>query len=653
MLIQYGSMSILYDSSGKKITLGHKLGTGGEGSVYDIKDQRDYVAKVYHKKISPQKAAKLHEMVQSKTDKLLSLAAWPVDTLHSSPKGETVGFIMPKIYGYLPIHELYSPKSRRTEFPHADWRFLIHTAANIARAFAAVHEHKDVIGDVNHGNIVVAPNGIVRLIDCDSFQIAANNGQIYFCEVGVAEYTAPELLGANFASTPRTENHDTFGLAVILFHLLFMGRHPFAGTYTGKEDMPIAKAIKEYRFAYGPQGLLNNMKQPPHTLPLSAVSPQVARLFESAFSRQAPATGRPTAIDWMQALDTMFLQTRVCSNSMSHYFLNTLSKCPWCELEQKIGIELFIAVPVVATAAGGFDINACWSNILQVLPPSPAPIPEIKTVLPSKKAIGIRRGKFLYRITTVAVLIAITGISVLLFPAEVAGVLFLVGVVLAGAFFSTLKDKANEFDQELKTIENNWNVLLNDWNKHCAEVVFTNKVREYGQLKDEYKNLYSLRAQEYEKLKLKVREHQLQKYLERFRVFSADIDSVGPERRTMLLSYGIETAADATKSKVMKVPGFGKALTAKVLDWRKACESGFVFDNRKGVDQQDVIQLDQRINSRRQQLETSLKNAVANLGKLKRNMEQHRQKTYPKLQSAALQYMQARSDAEFVHQGLF
>lgn len=645
-------MSILYDSSGKKITLGNKIGTGGEGSVYEIRDQRELVAKVYHKKISAQKAAKLHAMVQSRTDKLLSLAAWPVDTLHSSPKGETVGFIMPKIYGYLPIHELYSPKSRRTEFPHADWRFLIHTAANIARAFAAVHEHKDVIGDVNHGNIVVAPNGIVRLIDCDSFQVAEGNSQVYFCEVGVAEYTAPELLGADFAVTRRTENHDAFGLAVVLFHLLFMGRHPFAGTYTGKEDMPIAKAIKEFRFAYGPQGLLNNMKQPPHTLPLSAVSPQVVQLFERAFSRQSPVTGRPTAIDWMQALDTMFMQTRVCSNSMSHYFLNTLSKCPWCELEQKIGIELFIAAPVVVTT-GGFDINTCWSNILQVLPPPPASVPEIKAVLPSKKAISIRRGKFLYRISAVVVLIAVTGICLLLFPAEVAGVLFLVGVVLAGAFFSTLKDKANEFDIELKAIETKWNAVLNDWDKHCADAVFTNKVREYGQLKDEYKNLYTLRAQEYEKLKLKLREHQLQKYLERFRVFSADIESIGAERRTMLLSYGIETAADAIKSKVLKVPGFGKALTAKVLDWRKVCEAGFVFDDRKGVDPQDVAQLDQRINTRRQQLESSLKNAVPNLGKLKRNMEQYRQKHYHKLQSTAMEYMQAKSDADYIHQGLF
>jgi DNA-binding helix-hairpin-helix protein with protein kinase domain len=225
--------------------------------------------------------------------------------------------------------------------------------------------------------------------------------------------------------------------------------------------------------------------------------------------------------------------------------------------------------------------------------------------------------------------------------------------VLTGAYFSTLRDAADEFDKELKNIEVNWTTAMQEWEKHCADAAFTNKVREYGQLKDEYKNLYNLRGQEYEKLKLKVRENQLEKYLERFRIFSADIDNIGPERKTMLLSYGIETAADVAKNKVMKVPGFGKVLTAKVLDWRKKCETGFVFDDRKGVDPQDIAQLDQKINVRRQQLETSLKNAVTNLEKLKRSMQQSRQKLHPKISTVAMQYMQAKSDAAYVHQGLF
>src|SRR3712207_1872279 len=55
-----------------------------------------------------------------------------------------------KVTGRTDIHNLYSPKSRRQQFLRADWRFLIRTSANIARAFAVVHETGCVIGDVNH-----------------------------------------------------------------------------------------------------------------------------------------------------------------------------------------------------------------------------------------------------------------------------------------------------------------------------------------------------------------------------------------------------------------------------------------------------------------------------------------------------------------------
>ena len=150
------------------------------------------------------------------------------------------------------IHELYSPKSRIGVFPEADFLFLTHVCTNIARAFAVVHLCGHVIGDVNHGNLLVGPNGTVTLIDCDSFQFR-NGSKIFTCDVGTDLFTPPELQNRRLKGIERTSNHDCFGLAVLLFHLLFMGRHPFAGRYSGAGEMPIEKAIAEYRFAYGPQ----------------------------------------------------------------------------------------------------------------------------------------------------------------------------------------------------------------------------------------------------------------------------------------------------------------------------------------------------------------------------------------------------------------
>jgi DNA-binding helix-hairpin-helix protein with protein kinase domain len=64
------------------------------------------------------------------------------------------------------------------------------------------------------------------LIDCDSFQIT-DGAHVFRCPVEVPEFTPPELQGSAFDSQTRTAQHDAFGLAVLIFYLLFLGRHPF------------------------------------------------------------------------------------------------------------------------------------------------------------------------------------------------------------------------------------------------------------------------------------------------------------------------------------------------------------------------------------------------------------------------------------------
>ena len=48
------------------------------------------------------------------------------------------------------------------------------------------------IADVNHGNLVVAQDGTVRLIDCDSLQVT-RGGQTWYCPVGVGTHQLPRL----------------------------------------------------------------------------------------------------------------------------------------------------------------------------------------------------------------------------------------------------------------------------------------------------------------------------------------------------------------------------------------------------------------------------------------------------------------------------
>ena len=292
------------------IQLDQEIGRGGEGAVYVFSGHKDRVAKIYSSPPNTKKVQKLQEMVQIGTPALLRIAAWPIDLLADN-KGKVQGFIMPRIVARRDIHELYSPKSRSEAFPEVDFRFLTHVGANIARAFAVVHEHGQVIGDVNHGNLLVGADGTVMLIDCDSFQIRSGTN-VFTCDVGVPLFTAPELQGQHFRDLLRFSNHDLFGLGVLLFHLLYMGRHPFAGRYSGRGDMPIEKAIAEYRFAYGPDRRNKGMERPPGTIALEVMGTEVAKQFTQAFSQSGSTRGRPDARPW-----TLRAQIKNCEESIN------------------------------------------------------------------------------------------------------------------------------------------------------------------------------------------------------------------------------------------------------------------------------------------------------------------------------------------------
>jgi DNA-binding helix-hairpin-helix protein with protein kinase domain len=286
----------IVDGRGQRLPLGALLGRGGEGAVYEVRTQSDFVAKIYHSVLSAERAEKIRLLIALRNERINKLTAWPLDLLSVAGSRAPVGLLMPKISGRKDIHQLYSPKSRRVEFQRADWRFLVRASANTARAFSVVHETGCIIGDVNHGGILVAQDATVRLIDCDSFQVI-NGNRCFLCEVGVETFTPPELQGKAFKGVVRSQNHDNFGLAVLIFLMLFMVRHPFAGKYLGPDQMPIPRAIKECRFAYGARRATVQMEKPPGTPPLSIVGDEVAFLFERAFAQEMIAGGRPTPRD--------------------------------------------------------------------------------------------------------------------------------------------------------------------------------------------------------------------------------------------------------------------------------------------------------------------------------------------------------------------
>ena len=172
----------------------------------------------------------------------------------------------------------------------------------------------------------------------DSFQIS-DGGRVYTCNVGVPEFTPPELQGRPFRGLVRTQDHDEFGLAVLLFHLLFLGRHPFAGRWLGPGEMPLARAIGESRFAYGRDRALRQMDQPPGTPPIDIYSPGLALMFERSLT--APGF-RPSSAEWATALEAVESGLIDCPADPEHHqYMRGLPFCPWCRVQAVTRLQLF------------------------------------------------------------------------------------------------------------------------------------------------------------------------------------------------------------------------------------------------------------------------------------------------------------------------
>lgn len=635
-------MPIYYNSRGIKVELTTELGKGGEGSVFSLAGDVNTVGKIYHKPPSSDKSEKINWMATNNNEQLLKVAAWVIDTLYDKPNGKLVGFLMPAIKAK-EVHELYSPKSRRTHFPEADWRFLIHTAINLARAFNNVHEAGHVIGDVNHGNCVVLPDGIVKLIDCDSYSIQAN-GKSYQCEVGVTTHIAPELQGKSLRGTIRTQQHDNFGLAVIIFQILFLGRHPFSGKPLGKDEKTIEDCIQEQRFAYGSGASSRQIKQPPGTLNLEEVSLPVAQLFERAFLRY----DRPTPREWIHALGELSKNLTRCKQFTGHHFWKFLKDCPWCRIEKQTGLPLFPINYQQQGQVNGFNILTIEQMLNSIQIPSDLsskPVTVNSLPPPDPKLVEINKknnGKVL-TFLAIELLLVIVAPFILGFVGTL-----ICGLTMAIVIYYLIKNPDTE--AKTKIIENynesrrNWLSFEKEWQLKESSGKWFQESAEIKTKINEYKNLDKLRLQKLKQLDEHLYDRQLEDYLDRFYIENGDIKGIGMSRAVTLQSYGIVTAADINKFVILSIPGFGPTYTQKLVMWQEGLKARFVFNPQKGVNPVDKQKVETEIITARISLEKLLQQKTVQLRAQAVNINNRNQYLLKKSQELSKSLAQAESD---------
>lgn len=641
---------MLLDEHRNRIFLGERVGDpGGEGATHSVVGRSDMVAKIYHAHRLPDRhqCEKLRFQVAAQLPHVRKIAAWPQKLLFGD--GKTVGFLMPRITGKS-IHLLYRPDDRNQHFPKATWQSLIDVARNVAAAFHCLHQHDVIMGDVNETNVfVTADTGEVRFIDCDSFQIQGANGRVFPCSVFTAGWAPPELIEAPSLISRRTVQHDLFGLAVMIFHLLFMGKHPFAGVPPDHllENSPsLEDLIKQAIFPYS-QNRRGSFKPPPKFLTLQALPDGVANLFERAFLTRV----RPSADEWCRELER--IELKKCQ--WGHVFYRRLPECPWCAIWNHGGGNFFVVITsgdgsgsslteveklLSAVEAAAFPNTAnLWTSLekkeaftfavpalssLNVPSLQPTPFPTIP-----KERMGFVGGVIMLLISVVMMFVAPAAFFV-----WIIGIVWGWSLIAPGtanpAYNQEIERRKNAPDQMAAAIESllqNMQQLstrslgeFRDERKKSAQRIasmFEQEKRNFDaqislvrqelrNLRDETKGLPkmrdSLRRQFAEKA-------QLEAYLRNVRVPSHGIPQIGPVRYNTLVSYGIFTAWDVRHMR--GVPGLGPG-AAELRGWQNRIEGRFHFNSsaplpsaaeqevRKNVQakEQEILKLYQKLRSR-------------------------------------------------------
>jgi DNA-binding helix-hairpin-helix protein with protein kinase domain len=638
---------MLVDQNGTAIRLGRQIGrAGGEGSVYSVESHNGFVAKIYHQPPAQTKVAKLKYQAERCTPRLRKCSAWP-SLLVLDNRRQARGFLMPVVSGK-EVHHLFGTRDRVIDFPGRNWDFLVHTARNCAAAFNVVHESGAVIGDVNEGNVLVQSNGIVALIDCDSFQIS-NGTTSWTCDVGISLWTPPELQGRNFRGLVRTVNHDLFGLAVLVFKLLFMGRHPFAGVPANKDEILLEDAIRKRFYAFSPLANTYGVGPPPYSFPVGSLPEPYQSLFEKAFRLNVP---RPTAKEWVQALDLLKESIVQCSYDRSHRFPKFLPRCPWCEIAAVGGPLFFVAVDVTLIRPLGDDLSAIWTAISRIqriqLSPRTAKDFTAQAASPASLPANAKHlrpifvfGLFLY---AVAFLLLLNSAP---FPALIAA-LFATGMVVEGRatpeFVAEKKRRQAvlaQVDRDIASISAQLDDAIKKYDRE-----FEATASELREAYRKYCGLDQERQIEMQRLEREKRQLQLNDFLRGQLLSRARIPGIGPARRQRLLSFGIGSALDVSRN--LRLPGFGPTNMSHLLNWRANCEARFRFEPNRPIPPVEIQRLNLKIATLRSDLSAKLTAGPSTLSTLSAGAQGRYLQLTGQLEIAVRRRAQAQADCRVV-----
>ena len=286
---------ILRTTQGRAVRLGKEIGGGGEGKVYELVGDSTRLVKVWHQdRLESERIAKVSRMCRLDVSLHIRgnpVLAWPEDLVLEH--GEGVGYMMPKVSNHFTLFDCLTPLRRRNNNLPIRSEDTPTVASRIASIFAALHDNRSYVGDINPQNILIRRDSLVpTIIDCDSFQIHDPEfpDTPFLSLVVTPGYGAP---GRSQLDEPIDASIDVFGLAVIVYQLL-LGEHPFVGIDRVDHVPALDNRISDGRFAHA-----RSTKWRPRTEEIAnswnRLPPAVRQVLQRALDYRQFGRNRPTA----------------------------------------------------------------------------------------------------------------------------------------------------------------------------------------------------------------------------------------------------------------------------------------------------------------------------------------------------------------------
>jgi tetratricopeptide (TPR) repeat protein len=369
------------------------------------------------------------------------------------------------------------------------------------------------------------------------------------------------------------------------------------------------------------------------------------------FRRAFLSTDRPRPREWIEPLEALAKALKKCDLHSGHFYYRELRDCPWCGIESQARVRLFnFLFSGDDLLRGHFRLNDIWKEIESVEAPGasliqwgkilerPAPSPEVRAFA------GVRDNRFsialIFSVFAGLAIGLLVGFPLAFLHLILAGLIACAIARVGAPLLEIVQSRHRRAKEEAQRLQEQYDLEPgNDqWDA---------KRDELWNRKETYENLAQIRQLKLQELEAEARKNHLEEFLGQFEINDAEIKGINPTVKTVLLSHGVETAADVSEIKKLKqIPSIGNLRARWLLDWRHDLEQKFVFEPLKGVPLEVRLRTEKEVDALRVRLENELSVGARHLRQMKREIETNRQSLQPALAQARLELSQAEVDLE-------